>query len=98
MFRELHEVTLHKGDLVLQTSVLRVLPRSANLEVVVVKSDNLRVGELGNFTCGAADTAANVEDAHTGTKDHVRGEIMLMTGQGSKESLSFVETREVEGL
>ena len=71
-----------------------------NKEVVVVQSDNpsLRVGEPGYLACRTTNTAANIEDTHAGTQDHLRSEVMFMTSQGSKESLSFVETREVKGL
>ena len=69
-----------------------------DLEVVVVKTDDIRVRETGDFTCGTADTASDVEDAHTGFEVHLCGEVVLVTGESGSEGLTRVETTEVEGL
>jgi len=77
---ELHEVTLDELDLILKTQVLNVLGRTTNLESVVVQTNDVDVGEPGDLTCGTADTAPNVQNAHTRLEPHLGGEVVLVTG------------------
>lgn len=98
LLSELHEVTFGKGDLVLETSLFGVLPSPLDLEVVVVQSDNVSVGELGNFPGGSTNTASDVEDAHTRFELHVCREVMLVAGKRVGEGFALVEAGEMEGL
>lgn len=98
LLSELHEVTLDEGDLILEAHLLRVLPGTLELEVVVVEADDVGVAELGNLASGATDTATDVEHTHARSEDHLRGKVMLMTSKGREESLALVEAREMERL
>src|SRR6266404_3255962 len=95
---ELHKVACHELDLILQTCILGVLARAANLEGIVVQTDDVHVRETCNFPCGATHATADIKDAHAGTKGHLRGEVVLVTGQGRDERFALVEAREVERL
>lgn len=96
LFGELHKVSLDKLNLILNAQVFDVLGRTTNLESIVVQTDDVDVGEPGDLPCGTTDTAADVEDTHTGLETHLEGEIMLMTSERSVEGLALVEPREVE--
>ena len=85
LLRQLHEVTLHELDLLLQSSVFCEPPRPVDLEVVVVEANNLDVGKARNLPRWAADTTANIENTHTGTKSHLGSQIMLMAGETTIE-------------
>lgn len=98
LLRKLRKVTLHKRNLVLQSHLLRVLSRPTNLEVVVVETNDLHVGEHRNFTSGSTDTTADVQDAHAWAELHLGGQIMFVSGKGSTEGFSLVEAGEMEGL
>ena len=95
---KLHKVTLDKGNLILQTGLLGVVPCTTELEFVVVEADNLNVGKAGDFASGSTNTTANIENAHARAQTHLGGEVVLVAGQRSKEGLSLVEPGEVEGL
>ncbi|RDB29948.1 hypothetical protein Hypma_014039 [Hypsizygus marmoreus] len=91
----------HFGDAVSKldlASLKSILPGTLNLEVVVVQANDLHVRELSNFAGRTTDTASNVKDPHARTEVHLRGKIMFMAGERSKERLALIETREVEGL
>jgi hypothetical protein len=98
LFRELHKVALGVCDLILQARLLCVLTCPADLEVVVVQADDVHVRESCDLAGRAADTAADVEDAHAGLEGHGGGEVVLVAGKGGGESLALIESREVEGL
>jgi hypothetical protein len=98
LLSELHEVTLDELNLVLKTQVLGVLGRTTDLESVVVQTDNIDVGEPGDLSCGTPDTAPDVQNAHAGLETHLGGEVVLVTGERSDETLALVESREVERL
>lgn len=95
---ELHKVTLAVCELFLETSLLGHAARTADLELVVVDTDDLHVRETRDLARRAADTAADVEHAHAGTQVHARGEVVLVAGGGLVEALALVEAAEVEGL
>ena len=96
LLSEVHEVTLDKLDLILKTQVLGVLGRTTNLESVVVQTDDVDVNEPGDFTRGATNTAADIENAHAGFETHLGGEVVLVTGERSVEGFALVESRKVE--
>mgnify|MGYP007051648699 CR=1 FL=1 len=98
LLAELHEIALHKGDLVLKAHLLGVLPRPLELEVVVVQANDLRVAELSDLAGRAANTASDVEHTHSGAEVHLRGKVVLMASKRCQESLSLVEAGEVERL
>ena len=98
LFRKLHEVTLDKLDLFFEASVLGVPTSAADLELVVVQADDVHVHEARNLPGRAADAAADVEDAHPGTKGHLRGEVVFVASEGRRERLALVEARKVERL
>ena len=96
LLSELHKVALDELDLILKTQVLDILGGAANLESVVVQTDDVNVAEPGDLACGAANATANVQNAHTGLKTHFEGEIVLVTSERGVEGLALVESREVE--
>jgi hypothetical protein len=98
LLRKLHEVTLHELDLILQVSSLGIPASAADLEVVIIQGNDISVREARNLSGGAANTTANVENTHPGTKGHLRGEIVLVASKGRSECLALVEAREVERL
>lgn len=95
---ELHKVTLHERDLAIDARLFRVLPRSLNLEIVVVQANNIDVCEAGDFAGWSTDTTANIQDAHAGAEDHLGREVVLVARDGSGEALALVEPGKVERL
>ena len=88
LLAELHKVTLHKLDLVRQASLLGVLARTSDLEVVVVQAGNFGVAKPRNFTCRAANTTSNVENAHAWLEVHHRGKVVLMARELKQTTVS----------
>lgn len=98
LLRELHEISLGESELALQARILRVHVRAANLELVVVQTCDVHVGEPRDRTCRTANAAADIENLHTRLEAHLRGEVVLVTRERSLESLALEEAREVEGV
>lgn len=98
LLNELHEVALDELDLILQTQILDILGGTTDLESVVVQTDDVDVGEPGDLTCGTADAAPDVQNPHSRLQTHLGGEVVLVTGKRSLESLALVKPREVERL
>jgi len=98
LLRKLHEVALDKLDLIFEASILGFPTCAADLEGVVVHADDVHIREARNLPGGAADATADVEDAHPGTKGHLRGEVVLVASEGRHERLALVEAREMERL
>ena len=69
-----------------------------NLEIVVVEANDVDIGEPSDFTCRTADTASNIKNTHAGSKVHLSGEVVFMSGEGSGEGFTLVETGKVERL
>ena len=98
LLRKLHKVTLDKLDLIFEASFLGVPTSTADLELIVVQADDVHIREARDFPGGAADAAADVEDAHPGTKGHLRGEVVFVASEGRRERLALVKARKVERL
>ena len=81
LLRQLHKVPLDKVDPVAQALLARLLLRARNLEVVIVQTRNVRVGEARNLARGPTDTAADIEDAHAGLDVGHVGEKVLVAGE-----------------
>jgi hypothetical protein len=96
LLHELHEVALDELDLVLETQLLDVLGRTANLESIVVQADDVDVGEPGDLTRRASDTTPDVQNAHARLETHLGGEVVLVTGERGVEGFALVESRKVE--
>lgn len=87
LLRELHKVPLFEIDQVAQSSLFRVLSSPGDLEIVVVQPGDPGVGKVGDLTGRATDTAADVEDLHTGLDTDLSGEVVFVTGElGERES------------
>lgn len=93
-----HEVSLDVGQLVRKLLLLCVVDRTVNLVVVVVQTGDVCAGELGDLSCGSADTAANIKDLHALLDANLVCKVVLMAGNGLVEGLADGETAEVERL
>lgn len=91
-----HEVSLDIGQLLRKLLLLGVVDRTVNLVVVVVQTGDVCAGELGDLSCGTADTAANIKDLHALLDANLVCKVVLMTGNGLVERLADGETAEVE--
>jgi hypothetical protein len=98
MMRTDHEITLHEFQLMRQTLLLRISRRALDLVVVVIQSGDVRSGELGDFSGGSTNTAANVEDFVAVFNADFGGEVMFVAGDSLVEGLAVCESAEVEGL
>ena len=54
------------------------------------------VAEAGDLARGPADAAADVEHAHAGLEADLRGEVVLVPGDGLVEGLALVVASKVE--
>lgn len=81
LLREFHKVTLDERNLSLQPSSLGVLPRSTDLEVVVIKPDDLDIRKASYLASWSANAAADVEDAHTRFEVHMVREVVFVTSE-----------------
>jgi hypothetical protein len=81
LLRELHKVALLEIDQMAQPSLFGVLSSPGDLEIVVVQPGDPGVGKVGDLTGGATDTAADVEDLHTGLDTDLGGEVVFMTSE-----------------
>lgn len=95
---KLHEVALDEREVVRETSLGSLLASTANLELVVVDTNNLGVTEAGDLASGSTDTATDVKNAHARAETHHRREVVLVAGKSLEEGLSLVEATEVERL
>lgn len=93
-----HKVALDKRNLVGETSASRLLASAADLELVVVDTDNVGVREASNLAGGTTNTTADVENAHAGAEANHGGEVVLVASKGLEEGLALVEATEVERL
>lgn len=78
---DLHEVALGVRDLVAQARLPGLGVGALELEVVVVETDDVDVGESSDLTGRSTDTAADVEDAHTRLEAHFQGEVVLVSSK-----------------
>lgn len=92
----LHEVALDEGHLVRETLLLGVVGGAVDLVVVVVEAGDVGAGELDNFTCRSADTAADVQNLHAFGDAGLHGKVVLVAGDGLVEGLAVGEAAEVE--
>jgi hypothetical protein len=93
-----HEVPLDELLLVLKTGLNGVVGGTLNLVVVVVQSDNVDTSESGHLASGSSNSTSDVKNGHTLLQSHHVGEEVLVTGDSLVESLTGVETTEVERL
>jgi hypothetical protein len=93
-----HEVSLDELLLVLKTGLNGVVGSTLNLVVVVVQSDNVDTSESGHLASGSSNSTSDVKNGHTLLQSHHVGEEVLVTGDSLVESLTGVETTEVERL
>lgn len=93
----LHKVALDETQLVAQALTLRIAGGTLDLVVVVVETNHVGVGELGNLTGRTANTAANIKHLHAGLDTHLVGEVVFVAGDGLVEGLSVGKATEVEG-
>lgn len=66
--------------------------------LVDVEPGDVAASELDEFTRGATDTATNVEYFHITLDADAGGQVVLVTGNGSREGLSVCESAKMEGL
>lgn len=92
-----HEVALDKVGLGVQPGGDGVALGAADLVVVVIEACDMGAREVANLAGGAADAAANVEDAVGGLDVQVGSEIVLVAGDGLLEGLPGSESAEMEG-
>lgn len=91
LLRQLHEIALGKLQLVLETSVLGVLVRTADLVLVVVETDDVYVRKPCDLTRRSTDTAADIQHAHARLELHLRSEVVLVPRERRNERLALVE-------
>lgn len=96
LLRELHEVSDGVRHTVRKPRLRREGARPADLELVVVETDDVHVGKRRNLARGAADATTDIENAHAGLEVHLEGEVVFMPRQGLVERLALVVPREVE--
>ena len=92
----LHKVALDEVQLVSHVVLGRPVVGALDLVVVVVETSDLAVREPRDLPGRATDTAANIEDLHTGLDVHLGSKVVLVTRSGLAERLALVVTREVE--
>ena len=98
LLRKLHEVALDKLDLVLQPSSFGIPMGAADLELIVVQTDDFYIREACNLSGRTTDATANVENTHPRAEGHLRSKIVFVASEGRGECLALVEAREVERL
>ena len=81
LFRNLHKVSLGVRDLVAKSSLSCLLLSSLDLEIVVVKSDNVDIGESGDLAGWPTDTASDIENTHTGLEVHLVSKVVFVPGE-----------------
>jgi hypothetical protein len=73
LFAKFHKVSLPEIDQMTESSLLSVLPRTSDLEIVIVHSGDGGIGEMSDLTSGTSDTAPHVEDFHSFFKTDLGG-------------------------
>lgn len=81
LFTKFHEVTFSEVDLIRQTSLPGLLVGSLNLEVVIVETGDVRIGESTDFSGRCADATTDIKDAHVRFDTHHIGDVMFVTGK-----------------
>lgn len=92
-----HEIPFSETQLIGQAFLAGVPRGPIDLVIVVVQPRDVDAGELGDFTGGPADAAADVEDFHAFAQGHHVCEVVLMAGHGLVETFAIGEAAEVEG-
>ncbi|KAH3671007.1 hypothetical protein OGAPHI_000718 [Ogataea philodendri] len=92
----LHEVALHKRELVVQLELLGVVVGSLDLVVVVVQTNNLTVGEPSDLSGRASNTASDIQHLHVFAESHLQSKVMFVSGHGLSKGLTFVVSGKVE--
>ncbi len=92
-----HEVTFRETQLIRQPFLVCIPRGPIDLVIVVVQPRDVDAGELGDFTCGPADAAADIEDFHAFAQGHHVCEVVLVAGNGLVEAFTIGKTAEVEG-
>ena len=91
-----HEISLDEVQLVCKALLLGISCCALNLVVVVVQAGDVCASELGNFSCWASNSTADVEDFVAVFDANFGGEVVFMAGNGLIEWFTVCETAEVE--
>jgi len=81
LFNKLHKIALDELDFFLELGLGGVLTCPLDLEIVIVETNDVDIGEGGNFTSGSANTTSDIEDAHARLQLHHMGEVVFMAGE-----------------
>jgi hypothetical protein len=81
LLSEFQEIPLDKCDLVREAGLCGILPRTSDLEFVVIQPDNVCVRKLGNLTGRSTNAAPNVQDPHARLDRHLGCKEMLVSGE-----------------
>lgn len=69
---------------------------SLNLVVVVVQANDVGVGEAADLTSWSSNTTSDIENEGVWLDSDLGSKEMLVSGNGLVETLSWVETAEME--
>lgn len=93
-----HEVTLDELELAVKLLLLSIVCSAVDLVVVVVQTDDVATGELGDLAGRSTNTAADIENSHALLDTNLVRQVVLMAGNGLVERLVVRKATEVEGL
>ncbi len=77
-----HEVALDELELTREPLLDGVVGGTVDLVVVVVKTSDVGVGELGDLARRSSDATADIEHLHALLYADLRGKIVLMASDG----------------
>lgn len=83
-----HKVTLDELELAVQLLLLSIVCSAVDLVVVVVQTDGVAAGELGDLAGRSTNTAANIENSHALLDANLVRQVVLMAGNGLVERLA----------
>ena len=98
MCRTYHEIALDEVELVRKALTSGIALSTLDLVVVIVKTGDVGVGELGDLAGRATNTAADVQDLHASLDADLHGEVVLMAGNSLIEGLADRVAAEMEAL
>jgi len=64
-----------------QPSLGRILSSTGQLEIIVIDSSDIGVGEIGDLSCGASYAATDVEDFHSLFDTDLSSEVVFMSSE-----------------
>jgi len=81
LLAELHEIPLFEIEQMTQPSLGRVFSSTGQLEIVVIDTGNVGVGETGDLSSGTSDTTPDVEDFHSLFDTDLSSEVVFMSSE-----------------